>query len=230
MPLWRLLDRVRATPGALVVFDLDSTLIDTAPRHLAILREFAARPDAPARFRDLVAELTHEHMGWNPIKLLREHAVVPPEMERQLRKFWAARFLASDYLHHDLAMPGAREYVQAVHDAGAHVVYLTGRDEPGMGAGTRASLELLGFPHAHERVLLRLKPRPSEDDASFKLRESQAIAALGPVLGAFENEPRNANIFAEAFPQADVFLLETVCSPDPPPLAERVLRVRDYRR
>ena len=38
--LERVLARVRAMPGAVVVFDLDSTLLDNKPRQARILREF----------------------------------------------------------------------------------------------------------------------------------------------------------------------------------------------
>jgi hypothetical protein len=217
----------RAAAHPLVVFDLDSTIIHTGPRHLAILREFAARDDAPPRLRALVAGLRQEQMGWNPLRVLREHAVIPPEQEKQLRKFWASRFLASTYLHHDIALPGALDYVQRLVAAGAGVVYLTGRDAPGMGEGTRASQAALGFPLGGLHVL-HLKPRPDEPDADYKRREAAAIAARGPVIGAFENEPANANIFRQAFAEAEVFFLDTVCSPDAPPLAPGIQIIRDF--
>ena len=46
--LERVLARVRALPGAVVVFDLDSTLLDNRPRQARILREFGAARGIPA--------------------------------------------------------------------------------------------------------------------------------------------------------------------------------------
>jgi beta-phosphoglucomutase-like phosphatase (HAD superfamily) len=233
MFLARLLERVRGAVTAQlappqVVFDLDSTVIHTGPRHLAILREFAARDDAPPRLRALAAELTMERMGWNPLTLLREHAAIGPEQEKQLRRFWFSRFLSATHLHHDVPLPGAVDYVRALHAAGARVVYLTGRDEPGMGEGTRSSLRALGFPLDDPRSCLHCKPRPDEDDAAYKRRVALELVALGPVLGAFENEPRNANIFREVFVEAEVFWLDTVCSPSAPPLAGGIHRITSF--
>jgi hypothetical protein len=110
------------------------------------------------------------------------------------------------------------------------VFYLTGRDEPNMGRGTRKSLGAHGFPLDAARVHLRLKPRFEEDDLVFKRRVVRELDRAGQVVTAAENEPANANMFLEAFPDAHVLFLETVCSPHPPPLAPGIHRLRDFRR
>jgi hypothetical protein len=120
--------------------------------------------------------------------------------------------------------------VGEVHAAGAAVYYLTGRDEPGMGRGTRASLQAHGFPIEDGRCHLRLKPRFEDDDLEFKRQAVDEIRSAGAVLALFENEPANANLFLQAFPDARVFFLETVCSPNPPPLLPGILRLRDFSR
>jgi hypothetical protein len=79
-------------------------------------------------------------------------------------------------------------------------------------------------------VALRLKPSFEEEDLAFKRRVLRELPALGPVVAAFENEPANANLFAEEFPAALVIFIETIHSPDPPPLLPRVVRVRDFTR
>ena len=99
-----------------------------------------------------------------------------------------------------------------------------------MGRGTRLSLESHGFPLADERVFLRLKPRPQDEDYAFKQSVIEDIRGLGEVVGVFENEPANANMFAEAFPTAHVVFLETVHSPNPPPLLPHIARLRDFQR
>jgi len=210
------------------IFDLDSTLFSTQERNHAILHEFVDQVGAPDDFRQVVSRLSPTDMGWNVVDDLRTRGLAHEPTLRRLKQFWSKRFFHDDYLAHDRPIPGAREYVNAVHAAGAHVYYLTGRDEPGMGRGTRLSLAAHGFPVEGERVILRLKPTFEEKDIVFKARILSELHHLGPVLAAFENEPANANLFATQFPEATVFFLETIHSPDPPPLAEGIVRIKDF--
>ncbi len=234
MPLSRTLERFRehtragTLPAAVSVFDLDSTLYSTQERNLAILREYVARDEAPGILRQIVDGLEASHMKWNPMEDVYHRGFTDERGQKALRRYWYERFFSSEYVKHDRPMPGAVEFVREVYDAGACVVYLTGRPDKGMGAGTRASLEAHGFPLGGERALLLLKPEFSEPDLAFKRRAVEDIRALGPVYAAFENEPANANLFHDAFPDADIYFLETVCSPDPPPLRQRIVKVKDF--
>jgi hypothetical protein len=210
------------------IFDLDSTLFSTQERNHAILREFVERVGAPADFRALVERLTPDEMGWNVVDDLRKRGFRHDGTLDRLKQFWHKRFFTDDYVAHDRPVAGAAAYVTAVHAAGAHIYYLTGRDEPGMGKGTRLSLRAHGFPLEGERVLLRLKPRFEESDIVFKRRVLGELDGIGPVRAAFENEPANANLLAEHFPEATVVFLETIHSPDPPPLAAGIVRVKNF--
>lgn len=235
MSLSRTLERFRAhasagkTPAAVCIFDLDSTLYSTQERNLAILREYVALAEAPETLRQIVDALDASEMNWNPMEDVYERGFTDARGQKALRRYWYERFFTSEYVKHDLPMPGAVDYAKAIHDAGACVVYLTGRPHEHMGEGTRASLVAHGFPFGGERAQLFLKPEFAEHDLVFKRRAIEDIRAIGPVYAAFENEPANANLFHDAFPDADIFFLETVCSPDPPPLRERIVRVKDFR-
>ena len=77
-------------------------------------------------------------------------------------------------------------------------------------------------------MYLRLKPSFDDDDLVFKRSLLAEIGSLGRVAGAFENEPANANLFAETFPGALVVFLETIHSPNPPPLLSRIVRMKDF--
>jgi hypothetical protein len=230
--LAELLDRVRAARGhrPVVVFDLDSTLFSTQERNHAILQEFAEHIGAPGDLRAAARALQPCDMGWNVVDDLKRRGFRHAPTLARLGTFWRHRFFTDDYLRHDQPLPGAVEYVNAVRDAGATVYYLTGRDEPGMGRGTRASLEAHGFPLEGADVFLRLKPSFDEADIVFKRRVLAELHAIGAVVAAFENEPANANLFAESFPDAWIVFVETICAPDPPPLLPRIVRVRDFRR
>jgi hypothetical protein len=231
--LSRLLERVREESSrgrAMVVFDLDSTLFSTAERNFYILKEFASQPAAPPELRLCLERLTSRDMGWNVMDDLKRHGFQDRAVLRELRQFWFDRFFKNDYLRHDRPIPGAVEFVTDLHHAGGNIFYLTGRDEPGMGRGTRDSLRAHGFPLERDRVTIRLKPRFEDSDLVFKRAVIEELSQAGDVIAAFENEPVNANLFADAFPRADVILLETVHSPNPPPLVERVHRIKDFIR
>src|SRR5690606_36448491 len=116
--------------------------------------------------------------------------------------FWTARFFTNSYVLFDRPNPGAQGFANAVAEAGAYVVYLTGRDEPRMGDGTRASLERDGFPIGEGRGHVVLKPDAALDDSTFKNDVVGDIRALGPVVGTFDNEPGNVVVFSRAFPEA----------------------------
>jgi hypothetical protein len=212
------------------VFDLDSTLLSTQHRNWAILNEFASAPDAPPALRPILEKLSPEDMGWNIMEDIHQRGFEDLPTLKKLRKFWRERFFHDDYLRHDEPVPGAVEFVRDVHGAGGHVMYLTGRDEPGMGRGTRESLRARGFPMDSDRIHLRLKPRFQDEDLAFKRTVLAELHVLGRVVTAAENEPANANMFQSEFPAAVVFFLETVHSPNPPPLAEGIVRLKDFRR
>lgn len=220
------------------VFDLDSTLLSTAERHLRILREFAETYGDPPLVAAADA-LRPSQMGYRvddalPAGLLRER------QRDRLADFWWERFFHPDYLRLDRPTPGAVPFVRAVWDAGALVYYLTARCGPGEDASGRrwpcmrqATVHTLlghGFPLHEGRAMLHLKPSPAVADGDFKASAVAAICALrGEVVASFENEPGHANTLARAFPGAITVLLDTNHSPGAPTPLPAVLRVSDFR-
>ena len=209
-----------------VVFDLDSTLFNTAGRHLAILRAFA---DEEPHVRSLVDELSLQDFGWaveEPL-LARgfDHA---PTLER-LRSFWFDRFFDGDWVGHDHPAEGAVDYVQEAWRRGALIYYLTGRHVGGMDAGTARALANRGFPFWHGRTVLHLKPDFHTPDKPFKDQAIQAIRShRGEVVATFENEPPNANLFLSAFPEAHHFLVGDVCHPGGEAPDPRLIKIPDF--
>jgi beta-phosphoglucomutase-like phosphatase (HAD superfamily) len=199
----------------LVVFDLDSTLFSTAPRNLWILREFV-RLHSPRHpyLSKLTAGVGVLDMGWNVHDDLKRLGVDDEELLAELKQFWRERFFSDDYLVHDTPVPGAVEFVEGVHEHGAFVYYLTGRHVGGMEVGTVRALTQRGFPFWNGRCVLHLKPSPEMNDRAFKDEALDDIRSYkGRVIATFENEPENANLFAQAFPEAIHFLLTTIHSP-----------------
>jgi hypothetical protein len=223
--LGALVDAVKARSGKkpLVIFDIDDTLLLTAHRNLRILKEFAGQPSVTKAWpKDAAAllGLRPESLKYSIVDSAKAAGVETPELVEELKGFWRMRFFTNAYLAADEPLPGAAPYCSELAQAGARIVYMTGRDET-MRAGTEESLARHGFPK-HELVL---KPRFDTPDLEFK---TQALARLhkeGSVEGAFENEPAHVNLFQAAFPTALMFFVETKHSGkpiEPHPAAARI--------
>jgi len=220
-------EKAHATP--VVVFDLDGTLMDNRPRTLAILREFADR----CRTRDasLAERLERAQMGELEYLLsdsLERMGAHRHSLVEEMHGFWRDRFFADPHLVHDVALPGAVDFARACHDAGALLVYLTGRDLPMMGTGTFQSLRDLGFPIGLAGTELVLKPDAAMPDEAFKRDVAPQLARLGHVIAAFDNEPGNCNVMLAHYPDAQVVFVDTQRMPGGPELDPGVHVVRDF--
>lgn len=201
-------------PGHVAAFDLDGCLFDTRPRQVHIFQELASQRGWPwlatvaaEHFRDWSLHNTMVHAG------IAEATIA--EHYEEVRAYWQRCFFRGDYVLHDHAMPGAAELVRAVIDAGLEVVYLTGRDTPGMRVGTEEALRRFGFPLDRPGATLITKPRFELDDTTFKESAIAEIGKLGRVAIYMDNEPANVNLFASRFPSALVVFVETDHSPKP---------------
>ncbi len=213
-------DVVRRTRRPICVFDIDSTLMNTAQRNWRILQEAAAIFPA---LKPFVAKLSERDMGYTMTDDLRRVGCDDEDLLKTLREFWRTRFFTNEYVVLDRPYPGAVAYVRRLHEAGATIYYLSGRDEPGMGQGTRKSLVDQGFPLG-DRTVVHLKPSFEMPDFDFKKEAFDDIERLGgTVVAIFENEPANANAFKERFSEAAVFLIRTITSKNPATLRSDVV-------
>ena len=142
--------------------------------------------------------------------------------------FWKDRFFTDDFLAHDQPTEGAVEFARACYEAGATLVYFTGRDLPNMALGSLASLRDLGFPIGVPGTQLVLKPDAATDDTEFKLANAPRLARSGNVIASFDNEPGNCNIFRQLFPKAESFLVDTQHLPGAPDLDPSVRVIESF--
>jgi len=220
-------ERSHSTP--VVVFDLDGTLMDNRPRTVAILQDFAVMcadrdPDL-ARSLHGARTVDLSYLLSDSLEALGAHRT---SLVAEMQAFWRDRFFADDHLVHDVAVPGSVEYVRACYDAGALIVYLTGRDLPLMGTGTFRSLRDLGFPIGVSGTELVLKPDATMPDEAFKRQAAPDLARIGHVIAAFDNEPANCNVMRAHYPDAHVVFVDTQHLPGAPGLDPGVHTVRDF--
>jgi beta-phosphoglucomutase-like phosphatase (HAD superfamily) len=218
-----LVDRAHRQPKPVVIFDLDGTLMDNRPRVVAILHELAEhwkrdRPSASER----IAQANVDNLAYSLRENMMLLGVEEPNLVEEGEAFWTKRFFTDDYLRHDVALPGAADFARRLHDAGANLVYLTGRDLPNMALGTFASLRDLGFPIGVVGTELVTKPDFETPDATFKAGVAREMRRLGEVMAVFDNEPANCNALFEAYPQSASIFVDTLHAPDPPDLLPEV--------
>ena len=222
--------RVAGQPSPVVVFDLDGTLMDNRPRTLAILRELALELKGESHTAaDTLAAAEAEHLAYLLTDTLKKLGLDHPEVAERAEEYWKTRFFSDDYLKHDVAIEGSVELARACYEAGASLVYFTGRDLPLMGIGSFQSLRDLGFPIGVVGTELVCKPDAKIPDELFKRTEGPKLDRVGRVVAAFDNEPGNCNAFLEMNPDAEVIFVDTQHLPGAPPLDSRVHVVADFR-
>jgi predicted secreted acid phosphatase len=195
------LERAREANGSgVVVFDLDSTLLDNRPRQARILREFGL----VSGLKPLAAAKPEHWQDWDIRRAMRNAGVGEQEIElsaEAAKQFWRDRFFTSEYCIDDEAIAGAAQFVSAVRAAGAQVAYCTGRHEL-MRTGSVACFQRLGFPVPGNGVHLLMKPTFEQSDDDWKELAYSKLRDLGRVLAVFDNEPTHVNGYRRAFPDA----------------------------
>ncbi|MBI4369042.1 MAG: hypothetical protein HY547_02315 [Elusimicrobia bacterium] len=216
---------------AIILLDIDDTLLLTAWRHARILKEFAADPDIAQRFNGELAKLSRITPAQTRylIKETARHAGVSHEgLLAELQRFWFERFFKNDYLMEDRPIEGAPGFCHRVLSAGGHLVYLTGRDET-MRQGTLAGLQKNGFPVPDDKkIRLLLKPSFDTPDLEFKTQALQTIADQGEMIAGFDNEPVQINLFKDTFPSAAAILVDTRHSGKPIEPYPNILRIKNF--
>lgn len=218
-----------------VLLDLDSTLYNVSYRNLRILQEWAVSTFSPDQNSVLekIQSMSLDQMEYSVedtflnLNLNLEEGQFK-ELARSAKKFWFHTFFTNSYLQWDRPYPGASEFVQKLHQSGAEIVYLTGRDEPNMGLGTRANLMRDGFPWEVPKTSLLMKPSFVEDDLIFKTRAIQNLSQKGNLVASFENEPPNIVALYDLFPQAMHVFVETHCSENLARVVGGIYRLRGY--
>lgn len=218
-----------------VIFDLDGTVFDVKPRTLRILKEFSrtkeAREISPALCEWALGLQAH-NLCYTLEESAEANAIVTDARTKDFMKaafqFWKVRFFSDEYLLTDIPVAGAVDYAHAVIDAGAQAVYLTGRDWPGMGKGTKALLHHWGFPMAAHEAELIMKPSFTADDSEFKDAALRDLRIHSDAVAFFDNEPANFHFFERNFPEAFLVFFHSNCSQKEAKPVSKIYRIENF--
>lgn len=217
-----------------VVFDLDSTLYEVAPRTHAIIQEWLQTGHVlPPKVLAALSQLKHEEVGYSLQDTFQSVGLNMSEKEvydvwEKLKEFWWERFFSSAYLRYDVPYKSAVSFVKEVYALGAHVAYLTGREEEKMKPGTLTNLARDGFPLDPARTSLWMKQDPKDLDADYKRKTAERLEQKYQVIASFENEPHNVAALFDAFPTALHVFMDTVCSDKPAKALTGLVRISGY--
>lgn len=213
--LTKVLLDIRQYKTCAAVFDLDSTLFCVSPRSQAILHDLAKEQWFIDKFPEAapvlaMVEVQPTEYGIKTA-LLRTGITPSEELVQTVRKYWRLKFFSNSHLRHDTVYPGAQEFVKRVHDAGAHVHYLTGRNEVLMREGTLNNLTAWSFPKLPlERVMM--KPSDLESDENFKEIRLREMKSRFECIWFFENEPVIIHQVRKALPDIRIVFIDSTHS------------------
>lgn len=209
-----------------VVYDLDGTLMDNGPRTWQILVDFAEH-EGNAELRKKLDAAPRTRLPYLLQDTLAILKVDDAALIERAKAFWMDRFFTDDHQSHDIPIAGALSLVRQSYEAGATVVYLSGRDVPKMLVGVCQSLRAHGFPVGLARTVTVLKPSFYDEDLAFKKSAMDFIDTLGDVVATYDNEPANCNAFQERWPDGLHLFVDTQHAPNPPPLHPDIVVVED---
>lgn len=210
-----------------VLFDLDSTLFDNSPRVHKIIQDFIEEhKDIYPEHTEKMKEIKRQDIVWGIKENLKKVDLHDENLVNTVIKYWYERFFSNDYII-DVPLKGSYNFIKDLENSGVKIIYLTGRFET-MRQGTERNINEHGFPLDPNGENLVLKPDPKMPDDVFKHQAMENIKRFGHMIGGFENEPVNSNIFQEHYPESEIFFLETNHSLNPPNLNDKVHSIKDF--
>ncbi len=217
-----------------LLLDLDSTLYEVAPRTHAIILDWTktAHPFSKEIVQKL-SQIEHTRVGYSLRDTFENMGLDlnQPDVIKaweDLKTFWTARFFTNEYLSYDKPYPGAVHFAQKAHDLGVFLVYLTGREETPMIAGTIKNLERDGFPWNTGRTSLLMRPSHIASDLEHKTLAIEKVKQTGTLVASFENEPQNLVALFKAFPEGLHVLMDTVSSDHPAEAVEGLYLIKGF--
>ena len=222
-----------------VVLDLDDTLfVSNQTRSYRIIHMWLdARPELDQHIRRSLSTMKPPTLAYSLRDTFEKvggldltDPVVAAALT-DLQSYWTPRFFSNELVVDDPVQYGAAKFASRLHDLGANIAYVTGRDEQRMGVGTREAIAKSELPQlSSPRVKLFLKPNKDVVDADFKKSVVGKLDAWGHVVATFDNAPANCVVFAKAFAHAMNVFVDTVYDSAPVEVRDGLYRIFDFGR
>lgn len=197
----QIMDRVEKTKNPVVVIDLaDQTLMDSGPRIYRIFLEVMYESKRKPLMDKVVRSLELERPLRSPEDYLNYLGIKEGEdLHKLVQRRLKERISSDAYLSDDEQRTGSNEYLNALHKAGAHLVYLSEHSFLRSGVGLARALRVNGYPALGARAHLMMRAM-QESDEKLAYREGLATAArLGDVAAVIAKDPAS---LASQFPKA----------------------------
>lgn len=189
----KVLDAVKKAD--VLVFDIDNTVMDTRPRTVLAVREFAKTYEGnltDAQRKNL-SKITVEQAGRDGEETARKFRL-DGEATEALQDHWVDTWWNPKNAALDKPMRQAREIFRAAK--GKEIIYLSGRQDDWMRA-TVAQLKKAGFPNADSKHIL-LKSGAFGRTPQWKVKELRALARSGKKVIFFEDSRTNIRAVQKA--------------------------------
>lgn len=190
------LSSLRESSRPLAIFDLDSTLYNVSPRTQKIVHDFCLSDEVKQLYPKESSILTDISIGssdWGYFEALDRHNFISSvRFLKSLSKFWRQNFFSNTYMDHDETYKNASTFVNSFAPLDCEVMYLTGRSQNKMLAGSLKNLKRDSFPLQNENSLV-MKTNPDLSDHIFKTDFIAEIKKNYEHIILFENEPKILN-------------------------------------
>ncbi len=197
------------------ILDIDSTLVTTHQRNQAILEDWIKAKSK--QFADDCSDLQSAKCQFGDYGLVHALKRVDfkeknPGSKKDLETFWKTHFFSNKYLHSDVPVRGAVDWIQTLEELGVEFVYLTARHKSTMWDGTLSSLDAMGFPI--DESLLFLKENLDHSDEEYKtLLMGELIKDKKDYdLWLIDNEPVVLNRVAQDHPEVKLIWFDSTHS------------------
>ncbi len=212
------------------ILDIDSTLVTTHQRNQAILEDWIKAKRK--QFSDDCSQLETAKCQFGDYGLVHalqrvEFKELNPGSKNDLENFWRTHFFSNKYLHSDVPVRGAVDWIQTLEELGVDFVYLTARHKPTMWEGTLSSLDAMGFPI--DESLLFLKDNLEHSDEEYKtLLTGELIKnKKDQTLWFIDNEPVVLHRVSQDHPEVKLVWFESTHSGRMQP-PEKALRINNF--
>jgi hypothetical protein len=211
----------------LMIFDLDGTLIEHHYRIYHIFAELAGELNFPEYVKAIIFDSNPEEYEYDPKTTLRNIGLDEEYIEKMFRP-WLSYFLSNRFLTYDRPIQGAYYFVRNIISLGIKVIYLTGRDVPNMGEGTRTWLRKFNFLDNSGLTELKMKTDLSISNAESKKIACDEIKASGQAVLVVDNEPKELEFMLGVFPESVGVLMDTPNSGMPGKLPWDTLTIKHF--